>query len=274
MAKEVDSRLDAAMQALQASLIVDDSKRQAEGEAVAPAINLVVADELTEAVAAVETETALDLAELASASDQAASAAPNWALIGGATVVGIAAIVVAADDDDDIEVIGGGGQPTDPTDPTDPTGPTDPTQPTVPGEVDVNISDELGAGGEFANGGAIVGVDGEQDTIAFNFGVVSTDGGDRASSAAGNGQLITISNLSADDGDTLQFITTASDVGLEEFFNLVRPVTNEFDNTTTLNFLNLTGDVISVVLEIDQAFNVALGVNDDLFQDFFVVTSA
>ena len=118
MAKEVDSRLDAAMQALQASLLVDDAMRQEEGEAIAPAIEASATGEIAESSLVADAGTALDLATLASASDQAA-AVPSWALIGGATVVGISAIVVASDDDDEIEIVDGG--PVDPTDTTDTT---------------------------------------------------------------------------------------------------------------------------------------------------------
>ena len=95
MAKEVDSRLDAAMQALQASLLVDDAMRQEEGEAIAPAIEASATGEIAESSLVADAGTALDLATLASASDQAADV-PSWALIGGATVLGISAIVVVS----------------------------------------------------------------------------------------------------------------------------------------------------------------------------------
>ncbi|MAY26320.1 MAG: hypothetical protein CMK02_08505 [Polycyclovorans sp.] len=89
----------------------------------------------------------------------------------------------------------------------------------------------------------------------------------------GQGQNIRIENLSLEDGDTIRFVGT-QDLDTAEFFDLVKPTTNPFADTTTLNFFNDVGNAVSVSFTIDQGFDQQLGAQDDLFVNFFDITTA
>ena len=254
MAKEVEGRLDAAMQALQASLLVDDSTRH-EGDVQHGAeASGIEGQQAADAALLLDDSTAsastIDLAELSSLSD-AATAPGGLPVMLAAGVVGVAAIVVAADDDDDIEIDGNPTTPTDPTGPTDPTDttdttdttdPTGPTDPTDPTDL-ANNFDLLGDNPD-AGTYTISGTEGEVDIATFNFQVVM----DQARSG-GVGQVFNIQGFDAAEGDRIQFVQTdGGSVDLAEFISIVGPASNGFADTVTYNFLNASGGLSSQIV--------------------------
>ena len=253
MAKEVEGRLDAAMQALQASLLVDDSVRHvAESQPVAGADVVKVQEEAEEAVLLTDStgaESSIDLADLASLSDAASETAGSLPIMIAAGVIGVAAIVVAADDDEKVE-LGGGFEPSPP--------------PPPPPEAD-NVFDLL-ADNPGTGPFTINGTPGETDLAQFEFQTVM----DQARSE-GDGQVFNINGFDAAEGDRIQFVQTdGGTLDKAEFVDLVDPVANGFADTTTFNFLNAAGG-LSAQLVVEGTFNPPADAADPFFNLIEVV---
>jgi hypothetical protein len=254
MAKEVEGRLDAAMQALQASLLVDDSVRHvAESQPSADADGVKAQEEAEGAMLLTDStgvDSAIDLAELASLSDAASESAGSLPIAIAAGVIGVAAIVVAADSDDEVDL----GN----------VAPPPPPPPEADNVFDL-LADNPGAGPFTING-----TPGETDLAQFEFQTVM----DQARSEGG-GQVFNIQGFDAAEGDRIQFVQTDSGtLNLDQFIDLVDPVANGFanngDGSVTFNFLNAAGG-LSAQLVVDGIFTPPADSADPFFNLIEVV---